>query len=114
MSERSTPVELTKKGTQEIDWQKVVNLNPQGYMELNDTNIVIHGPVESVIIDDNDNVVITLKWAAEMPYVGKPGFGTWKNAPQHKKMSFPNLMADFVIEDTPNKGPRVRFGLNIM
>ena len=101
-------------GETECDWQRVVDLAPKGYVEFNDGNTVIHGPLESIEVDEIDMVVITLKWAARMPYPRKPGFGKWSNSPENRVKRFPNLMVPFKIKNTPEKGPRVQFGLNIL
>ena len=100
----------------QVDWQEVVDRKPKGYLELNNGERVIHGPIEDIAIDESDFVVITLKWAARMELNdGIPG-GGWRVAEEKdKKAIFPNLVVPFVIEDTPNKGPRVRFaGANIL
>jgi len=100
----------------QVDWQEVVDRKPKGYLELNNGERVIHGPIESIVIDGSDFVVITLKWAARMELNdGIPG-GGWRVAEEKdKKAIFPNLVVPFVIEDTPSKGPRMRFaGANIL
>ena len=100
----------------QVDWQEVVDRKPKGYLELNNGERVIHGPIEDIAIDESDFVVITLKWAARMELNdGIPG-GGWRVAEEKdKKAIFPNLVVPFVIEDTPGKGPRVRFaGANIL
>ncbi len=102
-------VSLTPLGEEEFDWSRVIALAPQGYLELNDRVRVIHGPIASMSIDEMDWVVITLKWAARMPYPGQLGCGTWKSSPEDKTVRFPNFMLPFVVELTPEKGPRVRF-----
>jgi hypothetical protein len=115
-SNQGRVVELTPCGQEELDWNKVVDLRPQGYVELNDGENIIHGPIEDIHVNDVDFVVITLKWAATMPCMGNPGFGKWKNLPdaKDKTIIFPNLAVTFVIEGTLVKGPRVRFGMNIL
>lgn len=99
-----------------FDWEEVVAMKPQGYVEIQDprAQIVIHGPIESISVDENDFVQIRLKWAAKMGAMGTPTFMEWVNSPENKTMSFPNLVVPFVIEDTPEKGRRVRFGFNIL
>jgi hypothetical protein len=100
-----------------FDWQEVVNLRPQGYLELNDGKTAIHGPIESVTIDNRtDYVLITLAWRASMPLSenGVPN-GKWTKAENDTPITFPNLVIPFVIEETGGeKGPRIRFGLNIL
>jgi hypothetical protein len=103
--------------TEGIDWEDVASLNPKGDLEIQrrDQGDVIRGPLESITVDDHDNVVIKLKWAARMPTPGNPGFGTWEvAADEYRIISFPNLVMPYVVEDTPEKGRRVRFGLNIL
>lgn len=96
---------------EQFDWQLVVDRKPRGYLELNDTKWVVHGPVESVAITDNDFVEIKLKWGAKAvlgPY-GIPS-GDWEAIPDGElTVSFPNLVVPFVIEQTPEKGERVRY-----
>jgi len=100
---------------QKFDWQEVVERNPQGYMELNDGKKVVHGPVESIKINDSDMVVIILKWAAEATLSGVGLPGDWIATKENKPFTFPNLLVPFVIDDTPEKGQRVRFnGTNIL
>ena len=70
--------------------------------------------MESVTIDGADFVHIQLKWAATSQAPPHPGFGRWINAPDKKEVVFPNLLMPFVFEEIPEKGPRVRFGLNIL
>lgn len=102
---------------QHFDWREVVGLQPKGYMETQEavSGRIIHGPVESVSIDEDDFVHIKLKWAAETWAIGYPGFGGFKNSPDDIELIFPNLIVPFVFDDTPNKGRRVRFAvLNIL
>ena len=100
----------------QVDWQEVVDRKPKGYLELNNGERVIHGPIEDIAIDESDFVVITLKWAARMELNGGIPSGRWVVAEEKDKEAIiPNLVVPFVIEDTPNKGPRVRFaGTNIL
>lgn len=100
------------------DWNEVVERNPRGYVELNNGKEVVHGPIESVLIDHFDFVNIRVKWAAKIK-LGQYGIpsGEWEavSSAPILLMSFPNFVAPFEIEDTPEKGPRVRFaGLNIL
>ena len=97
-----------------LDWREVVDLHPGGYVELQKDETIIHGPIESVTIDDTDFVVITLKWAAKMGAMGTPTFGKWKTSPEDTKIRFPNLLVPFAFQDVP-KGKRVLFaGMNIL
>jgi len=97
------------------DWNEVARLNPQGYAELNYDKTVIHGPVESVKVHGGNTVVIRLKWAAQatLGAIGLPE-GGWKAAPLKIQHTFFNRQVPFVIEDTPGKGQRVRFGRSIL
>ena len=74
--------------------------------------MVYNGKIESIRITDGDNVEIKLRWIASMPYMGQDGFGTWTKVEDERMLTqlFPNLMVPYVIEDTPDKGERVRFG----
>ncbi len=94
-----------------LDWNEVVELDPKGYVELNDGNTAIHGPLESIEINEMDFVEIRLKWRAEVPLGDPPGLpqGEWKVAANDEPIIFPNFVVPFVIERTPDKGPRVRF-----
>lgn len=96
------------------DWEEVVKRDPKGYAEFQNQERILHGPIESVSIDRFDMVHIKLKWAATMAPPGKPGFGEWRSAPKRREVVFPNLVVPFVFEQTPQKGERVRFGLNIL
>jgi hypothetical protein len=96
------------------DWNEVVQLNPQGYCEIQDdrAGLVYHGPVEKISIDPEDNVIIELKWVAQMGLRQTEGFGIWKKCEKgHNTIPFPNFMVEFVIEPTPEKGHRIRFGM---
>jgi hypothetical protein len=95
-----------------LDWNEVIELTPKGYVELNDGKTATHGPLESIRINDEDWVEIRLKWRAQVPLGGPAGLpqGNWKVAPNDEPIMFPNLVIPFVIEPTPFKGPRVRFG----
>jgi hypothetical protein len=98
------------------DWKRVVNLNPKGYLELNNGKRVIHGPIESIQITNTNDVEIRLKWAAtiELNQSCLP-IGSWRKGPDNSKIViFPNFVIPFEIEETPEKGPRVRFGTNIL
>lgn len=102
--------------TEERDWQKVVDLDPRGYVELNDHKKIIHGPIERVSIDKNDLVHIKMLWAAtiDLAPLGIPKFGSvWQKA-EGDDLILPNLLIPFVIEQTPQKGDRIRFGLNLI
>ncbi len=72
--------------------------------------MVFNGPVESVFIDDKDFVHIRLRWVAQMPYPGHPGFGRWEKAPDNMlEIVFPNLVITYTIQQTNEKGDRVMF-----
>ncbi len=98
-----------------VDWQEVVKREPKGYVELNNGERVLHGPIESVKINGNNMVVIILKWFAKVS-LGCHGLpeGDWEVA-ENEPIIFPNSIVPFVIENTPEKGDRVRFkGTNIL
>jgi len=97
------------------DWQEVVDLQPQGYLELQSQKKgeIIHGPIESVSIDEFDMVHIKLNWAAKMGTPGTETFGKWVNSPEDTEVVFPNLVVPFDFQDT-EKGRRVVFGSNIL
>ena len=97
-----------------FDWRRVAEREPKGYLELRTEKMVIHGPVESLKVNEDDMVVITLKWAARSAPLDKPGFGKWKNSPEDREVVFPNVVVPYVIETTPEKGERVRFGLSML
>lgn len=94
-----------------VDWSEVVEKKPQGYVELNNGEIATHGPLESIEIDDNDLVVIKLRWRAEVKLGPPPGLPIedWRAVANDEPIIFPNFMVPFVIENTQSKGPRVRF-----
>lgn len=96
------------------DWEEVAQRNPKGYAEFQNEERILHGPIESVSVDERDVVHIKLKWAAISAPLGKPGFGEWRNAPEKKEVVFPNLVVPFVFEPTPSKGERVSFGFNVL
>ncbi len=100
------------------DWEEAVRLQPKGYCEIQDQarGLVYHGPVDKVVVDDgSDMVTITLKWVAKMGMPGRPGFGEWEKAPDEAKtIAFPNLIVPFTVEETPEKGKRLRFGYNLI
>jgi len=99
------------------DWSEVVAMNPHGYAEFQDHEgqTVVHGPVESVTVDDMDDVHIKLKWAAQMGLPGSPEFGKWKFAPDKVEFTFPNFMVEYHVQSTPSKGRRLLFcGFQIM
>jgi hypothetical protein len=107
-------------GTQ-MDWRIVADLKPMGYAEVRpmvgegETPYVLHGPVGKVVVNDLDFVEIHFEWLARMPLTaqGVPD-GSWGAANSMQPQIFPNLVVPFVFEETPEKGPRVRFGLNIL
>lgn len=97
----------------EYDWQKAVALNPKGDFEhQGQGNTIIRGPIKSLTVNGNDSVVVELEWAAEMPQPGQEGFGTWKVSTK-TTFSFPNLVMPYVVEETPEKGDRIRMGTTI-
>ena len=101
----------------QLDWQEVVDRQPKGDVELNDGKRVLHGPIKDIRITEGDNVEINLKWVAraELGQLGIP-VGNWRvGKDEEKRIVFPNIVVPYVIEDTPEKGPRVRFaGANIL
>lgn len=102
---------------QKFDWEEAVRLDPKGYCEVQNPRerIVIHGPVESLAVDpESDMVIIKLKWAAKMGLPGTQDFGNWENFPEATTIAFPNFIVPFVVEPTLEKGLRIRFGLNII
>jgi hypothetical protein len=106
-----------EKKMQVQDWQDVVDLNPSGYAEFNNGKVAMHGPIESVHVDDADWVHIKMKWAAtrRLNGVGLPAPDSeWEAVPEWQPAPFPNVIVPFVIEATPAKGKRVRFGLNLL
>ncbi len=101
----------------EMDWNIIADKKPQGYVALNDGRVEVYGPVQAVTVDDNDTVHIETKWAIKRG-LGELGIPVteWEvvsNTPTDF-IQFPNLMVPFQIEDTPEKGPRVRFGMSII
>ena len=99
------------------DWGDVVAQEPTGYVGLQNDEMMFHGPLESIVVDDDDNVVIKMRWVAQMPAMGQPGFGTWVYPADQAAMrvvTFPNFVVPFMIERTPEKGFRARFGLNMV
>lgn len=104
---------------QDFDWNIIVERKPQGYIELNNGGEAFYGPIESVEIDSDDWVKIKVKWVIErqLGEFGVPvGDGKWKvkSSGQFIILEFPNLIVPFEIEDTPEKGPRARFGLSVI
>ncbi|MEK7584497.1 MAG: hypothetical protein AAB490_04580 [Patescibacteria group bacterium] len=100
------------------DWEQVVALKPQGHVEIQnvETRMVYHGPIESIEVDANDFVHIRLTWVAETKAPLAPGFdGKWRKASdEEREIVFPNLIVPFIFERTESKGPRVRFGYNLL
>lgn len=104
---------------QYFDWSTVVERKPQGYIEVNNGKEALYGPIESTEIDDSDWVQFKVKWAVkrELGECGIPvGDGKWKVISSEPCIlaHFPNLVVPFEIEDTPEKGPRARFGLSVI
>jgi hypothetical protein len=104
---------------QERDWNIVVGRNPQGYIELNDGKEVVYGPIESVRVDGGDDVEVKVRWAIKRP-INEFGIptrgGKWEVVSNEPTIlvAFPNFVVPFEIDNTPEKGPRARFGLNII
>ncbi len=101
----------------EHDWNLVAERKPKGYIELNNLEEAIYGPIESLSVDDSDFVVIKVRWSIKRK-LGEHGIppGDWEvisNVPCILVL-FPNLIIPFEIEETPNKGPRVRFRSNVL
>lgn len=99
---------------QRYDWNEVIELKPQGYLELNNGKEVIHGPIQEITVDEMDFVHIRVKWAVKQE-LGEFGIPTGDGWDVHSNEpieigAFPNFVFTFVIEETPEKGPRVRFG----
>ncbi len=96
-----------------IDWQVVVDRSPKGYVELNNGKHIYYGPVDRVEVID-DNVEIFVQWAAkkQLDRHGIP-VGKWEVTSREpsRLIKIPNNTAPFVIESTPEKGDRVRFGM---
>lgn len=102
---------------QHVDWEEVIELDPKGYMEIQDQKqrLIFHGPIDTIEVDEMDFVRITLKWVAQMGMPGEDSFGSWEKAPDEAKETvFPNIVVPFVIQNTPAKGRRICFGLNII
>ena len=97
------------------DWEEVVGLNPQGDFEYQDEESlkILRGPVKQISIDEANQVVIELEWAGEMSRMGEEGFGKW-SVSRIKAFTFPNLLVPYVVESTPEKGNRIRFGLSLI
>lgn len=100
------------------DWEPVASLNPRGYAEIRakDGSRVYHGPIEKVKVNVEDVVEIHFRWlaTASLNEFSMPD-SDWKVAPSNMNpIILHNTMTPFVVEQTPEKGPRVRFGLNIL
>ncbi len=98
------------------DWQQVVDLSPQGYCEVREETegVVYHGHLSSIVISDGGNVVIRLKWSAKMILPERDGYdGKWVKS-EVKEFDFPNGSLLFEIENTPEKGKRVRAGAEVI
>lgn len=96
----------------EHDWEAVVARRPVGYLELNDGKRVLNGPVKAIQIHDQHVVVILEKTRfleLDENHLPCPPWIEIKNTPLGWLKATP-----FVYEDTPKKGPRIRFGLNIL
>lgn len=95
----------------QFDWQVIADKTPQGYLQMYPAEgRLIHAPVESLTINQGDNVVITTSWQAEVP-VNSLGMPTsrWARRSTNDPITFPNLVIPFTIQETPEKGPRVFF-----
>lgn len=102
------------KGVPHHDWGLVTELDPKGECELQgDGPSIIRGPIKTILVDKRDYVVVELEWAAEMPKPGERGFGTWRMS-NETTFRFPNFVVPYVLEDTPEKGDRIRFGTCFM
>ena len=93
------------------NWQVVVDRNPKGYVEINDSKYLVCGRVDRVEINRNE-VQIYVKWAARraIQQFNLPT-GKWEILSRVPAvlLAFPNEVIPFVIEPTPHKGDRVRF-----
>ncbi|MFZ6015109.1 MAG: hypothetical protein ACOYUZ_02010 [Patescibacteria group bacterium] len=99
------------------NWQEAIDLQPKGYVELNNRKSVVNGPLESIQLGPDDDMVrIKLKWAGKVSLSehGVPR-GDWVAvADEELTLEFPNLAMPYVIEDAPAKGLRIRFGYSII
>lgn len=101
----------------ETNWNIIAEKNPQGYVELNSGREAIYGPIDTVNVTGEDWVELKVKWVIkrQLGDMGIP-ISEWQvvsNMPTNIA-EFPNHMVPFEIEETPNKGLRARFGLNII
>jgi len=106
--------EVKQMSEMKVDWQEVDERNPQGYLELNNGQRVVHGPIKSVKMNDSDMVIIELEWAAEAKLSGMGLPDEWTAIESDKPFIIPNGVP-FTIQDTPEKGQRIMFhGMNIL
>ncbi len=101
-----------------LDWQTIIDLKPHGYAEIRnpENTLMTAGVIESIEIDEGDNVVITLSNSGCFPLdpqMGLPDFEKVWIENETPQLSFPNFMVPFSIQNTPEKGKRVMFGLNL-
>jgi hypothetical protein len=98
------------------DWTEVVAMEPKGYVELNDGQRILIGPIESMWITPGDNVEIKLRWTARVkldPSTGVPD-GEFEAVP-NEAILFPNIAVPYVLENEPGlKGLRIQFGRNLL
>lgn len=107
---------MTQYPGQQTNWQPVLDRLPRGYAEFNDRETVLHGPVQSLrASDDGQLLIVRTEWAAIMTLKNGIPTGPWRVFSREPidLQRFPNGVP-YEIESTPEKGERVRFGLNII
>ena len=100
------------------DWKIIADKSPQGYVELNDGEKVIYGPVESLRVDNEGWIELKVKWAIKrrLNEYAAPVDEKWEvvsNTPIILAR-FLNFAVSYQIEDTGERGQRVQFGMNVI
>lgn len=90
------------------DWREVVELKPEGEMELRGHRLLRGAVKDIMVIDQYDNVIIIFDWLA---YVDTADDKLGKLKREDKdRICFPNRLVHFIIEDAGADAGRIRFG----
>lgn len=109
---------MSQEPTEELDWGIVADAKPKGCVQKNAVTYTFYGPVTDVVVNGlDDEVEIHVSWSVSRPLenglLTEEGWEPFLRMP-HIFLKFRNFTVPFVFEDTPKKGPRVRFGTGVL
>lgn len=104
----------------EKDWQKVVDMQPKGFLRIKTAgDVIIYGPLDKIEINNNE-VQFRVLWFVYTKFTEILSDIEWAVLPDVTKENsariiqrFPNNIVPYKIESIPEKGDRIIFSNSV-